>query len=130
VDRFAVRVVAGTRVRPAPEPPGSLPAAGKRVQVVGRLDGEVVTASEVTILPDPVVENMVGTIKSMPATGALGLWEADVAGRGRVRFMVTSPSVVDTRAAPAAPEMRVYLRLQDLGDGSWMALRVRVDWSD
>jgi hypothetical protein len=81
-------------------------------------------------LNDPVVVNLAGTILSMPSAGVLGDWVVDLGTGKTQRFTVASPSVVDTSAGPAVPGMVARVRLQDKGGGSFVALRVRIDWPD
>lgn len=129
VDRFTVRVPSGVPIVNPPSP-GSLPSLGARVQVRGRWDGVEVLAEAVTILLDPVVMTVSGTILAVPPAGVLGEWRVRRAGGGELRFVVESPSVVDTRVGRAEAGMVAHLRLQDPGDGRLVALRVRIDWPD
>ncbi len=129
VDRFTVRIPLGVPVDPPPLP-GTLPPLGVRVQVHGRWDGAEVMAETVKILPEPEVFNWAGVIEAVPPAGVLGEWRIRKADSSEVRFVVASPSVVDTRAGPAEVGMVALVRLQDAGDGQLVALRVRIDWPD
>jgi hypothetical protein len=128
VDRYTVRILPSVDVKPL----GSVPAPGRRVHVTGRLEGSEVLAETVTLLPELAVLEIDGIIRSMPTAGLLGEWRVEHGSeRDQVTFRVESPSVIDTRTAPALVGMRVHLRLQDAGDGKLpVALRVRADWPD
>jgi hypothetical protein len=130
VDRYVVRIPPGVTIENAPEPVGSLPPPGTRVQVHGHWNEAEVAAETVKILPQPVVVNSYGTLEVVPPAGVLGEWTIREADGDVLRFVVESPSVLDTRSGSAEAGMVAYVRLQDSGDGRLVALRVRIDWPD
>lgn len=131
VDRYTVRILPS--VDTGMEPAGSFPQPGRRVEVRGRYDGAEVLAESIKVLPELAVWDTDGHVLSMPAAGLLGEWRVRTVGPQprELTFRVESPSVVDTRAAPALVGMLLHLRLQDGGEGKPpVAIRVRADWPD
>ncbi len=126
VDKYQVRVPRA--YAPDISPLGSLPPAGQRVELYGRLTGrELAVVQKVKLLPTPALRRVRGTLRELPPNSLLGSWTVATADGSLVTFLVDSLVAVDTSAAPAEPGLWVSAVLQE-GGGTPVALRVRMDW--
>ncbi len=126
VDKYRVRVPRA--YAPDTSPLGSLPLAGQRVEVYGRLTGrDVAVVQKVKLLPTPAMRRISGTLRELPPNSLIGTWVIALEDGSFKSFLVDSLAVVDTSVAPADTGLWVTAVLQE-AEGASVALRVRMDW--
>ena len=130
-DRYRVEVDLSKADNRWPAPPyDRVPARGDRLEVRGRLTGNVLVATKVTHVETASTARLTGIVTALPGGGVLGTWTISLESGGQASFLVETASVVDTRSAPATVGVKVDVVAQESDGGRLSALSVRTDWPD
>lgn len=125
VDHYLVQVPDGVAIQGLP--PSGRPGLGWEARIDGTQQGELITAVGGQLFPAPQLQEIDGTLAGLPAGGLRGDWLIQTQA-GEAVFTVETSAVVNTRAAPVAPGLRVHAVVRDNGVDTPVAVSVRMDW--
>ena len=125
VDHQLIQIPDGVTIQGLP--PGGKPGLGWEARIDGTQVDDVIRATGGQVLPPPEMHKLEGVLLTVPPGGLVGDWSIRT-GAGVATFTVESSAVVNTRAAPVAPGMKVFAVVQGRGGEAPVAVSVRMEW--